>query len=209
MTESPAGNTEHYFSAQPAGEFTSTVIPVYLAGRELELETAGSVFSPDHLDGGTEALLRAVDDLPVSGSFLDIGCGWGPIALSMALESPAATVYAIDVNERALELTRRNAARVGADNVVVGTPEDVPANVEFDVIWSNPPIRVGKVELHAILNQWLPRLRVGGEAWMVVAKHLGADSFEKWIASEFATTHTIERASTHKGFRIFRVWRDS
>jgi 16S rRNA G1207 methylase RsmC len=209
MTESPASNTEHYFSAQPAGEFASTVIDVTLAGRDLRLETAGSVFSPDHVDGGTVALLRAVDALPESGSFLDVGCGWGPIALSMALESPQATVYAIDVNERALELTRRNAARAGASNVVVGTPDDVPADVEFDVIWSNPPIRVGKAELHTILNQWLPRLRVGGEAWMVVAKHLGADSFEKWIATEFATTHTIERASTHKGFRVFRVSRNS
>jgi 16S rRNA G1207 methylase RsmC len=167
------------------------------------------VFSPDHLDGGTDALLRAVDPLPNSGDFLDIGCGWGPIALSMALESPEATVYGIDVNERALELTRRNAARVGASNVVVGTPDEVPANVEFDVIWSNPPIRVGKAELHAILSTWLPRLRVGGEAWMVVAKHLGADSFEKWIATEFSETHSIERASNHKGFRVFRVTRTS
>ena len=208
MTESPSGNTEHYFSAQPAGEFSSAVIPVQLAGRDLEVETAGSVFSPDHLDGGTDALLRAVDLLPQTGSFLDIGCGWGPIALSMALEAPAATVYAIDVNERALELTRRNAARVGVDNVVVSAPDDVPANLEFDVIWANPPIRVGKAELHAILSQWLPRLRVGGEAWMVVAKHLGAESFEKWIASEFAETHSIERASNHKGFRVFRIERD-
>jgi 16S rRNA G1207 methylase RsmC len=209
MTESPAGNTEHYFSAQPAGEFASTVIPVYLAGRELELETAGSVFSPDHVDGGTDVLLRAVDALPETGTFLDIGCGWGPIALSMALESPAAAVYAIDVNQRALELTRRNTVRAGVENVVVATPDEVPENVEFDVIWSNPPIRVGKAELHAIMNQWLPRLRVGGEAWMVVAKHLGADSFEKWIASEFAETHSLERASNHKGFRVFRVFRDS
>jgi len=208
MTESPAGNTEHYFSAQPAGDFASTLIPVHLADRDLTLETAGSVFSPDHVDGGTDALLRAVDTLPETGNFLDMGCGWGPIAVSMALESPGATVYAIDVNERALELTRRNAVRAGAGNVLASTPDDVPADIEFDVIWSNPPIRVGKAELHAILNAWLPRLRVGGEAWMVVAKHLGAESFEKWISTEFAATHSIERASNHKGFRVFRVERD-
>ena len=209
MNETPAEHTEHYFSAHPAGEFTSTEHTVALAGKDYVIETAGSVFSPDHIDGGTEALLRAVDVLPASGNFLDIGCGWGPIALSMALESPDGDVFAVDVNERALELTRRNAARVGASNVVVARPNEVPASLRFDTIWSNPPIRAGKAELHAIMHTWIPRLKPGGQAWLVIAKHLGADSFEKWLRSEFAGTHTVERADQHKGFRVLRVTRHS
>ena len=207
MSETPAGQTEHYFSAQPAGDFSTELKTVELAGRTLEVETAGGIFSPDHVDTGTAALLRTVPAPPATGNLLDIGCGWGPIALSLALESPEAQVFAIDVNERALELSRRNAARVGASHVVVSRPDEVPAVIEFDAIWSNPPIRVGKSELHAIMQSWLPRLTVGGEAWMVVAKHLGADSFERWLNEEFGTTHTTERVDTVKGFRVLKITR--
>lgn len=201
--------SEHYFSASPAGEFRTAEISVTLAGREFLVETSGGIFSPDHVDAGTEALLRSVASPPESGNLLDIGCGWGPIALTLALESPEAQVYAVDVNERALELTRRNATRLGASNVSVSTPEQVDPEIEFNTIWSNPPIRVGKAELHSIMTTWLPRLTVGGEASLVIAKHLGADSFEKWLRTEFAATHQVERADTHKGFRVLTVTRIS
>ena len=106
---------DHYFSAQPSGEFVAKPLTVTLAGRSLEVETAGGVFSPGGLDVGTHVLLTHVADPPPSGDLLDLGCGWGPIALTLALESPHATVWAVDVNERALELTRRNAEALGLD----------------------------------------------------------------------------------------------
>ena len=204
MTEK---NTEHYFSAQPAGEFTSKVIAVRLAHGDYSVETAGGIFSPDHIDAGTEQLLYSAPTPPESGNFLDLGCGWGPMALTLALEAPTASVYAVDVNERALELTRRNATRLGRDNIIAGTPESLDASLSFDLIWSNPPIRVGKAELHDIMTTWLPRLTIGGEAYLVVAKHLGADSFEKWLGTEFASTHIVTREDTRKGFRIIKVVR--
>lgn len=207
MSETPAEHQEHYFSAQPAGDFTTSTKTAYLAGREVEVETAGGIFSPDHVDGGTVALLRTAPAPPETGNLLDIGCGWGPIALSMALESPHATVYAIDVNERAIELTRRNAERLGASGIIACTPEAVPEDVQFDAIWSNPPIRVGKAELHAIMRTWMPRLVAGGEAWLVVAKDLGGDSFQRWLNEEFGATHTTERIDTIKGFRVLRAVR--
>ena len=207
MSESSSAPAEHYFSANPAGEFKTSEVAVTLAGRDFLVETSGGIFSPDHVDAGTEALLRVVDTPPSTGNLLDIGCGWGPIALSLALESPEATVYAVDVNERAIELTGRNAARVGATNVRASRPDEVDAALEFDAIWSNPPIRVGKAELHAIMQTWIPRLTVGGLAWLVIAKHLGADSFEKWLRTEFGATHSVERADTHKGFRVIAVER--
>ena len=207
MNESSASASEHYFSASPSGELRTKEIEVTLAGQNFRVETSGGIFSPDHVDAGTEALLRTVENPPASGNLLDVGSGWGPIALTLALESPQAQVFAVDVNERALELTQRNARRVGADNVTVSTPDQIDPALKFDVIWSNPPIRVGKAELHNIMTTWLPRLNSGGQAWLVIAKHLGADSFEKWLRTEFGSTHEVERADTYKGFRVLLVER--
>lgn len=204
MTEK---KTEHYFSAQPAGEFRTTEIAVRLAHGDYTVETAGSIFSPDHIDAGTEQLLYSVPAPPETGNFLDLGCGWGPMALTLAIEAPEASIYAVDVNERALELTTRNAARLGLTNITAGLPGSIEPTVNFDLIWSNPPIRVGKAELHDIMKTWLPRLNVAGEAYLVVAKHLGADSFEKWLGTEFEATHSVTREDTRKGFRIIKVVR--
>lgn len=204
MTEK---KTEHYFSAQPAGEFRTTEIAVRLAHGDYTVETAGSIFSPDHIDAGTEQLLYSVPAPPETGNFLDLGCGWGPMALTLAIEAPEASIFAVDVNERALELTTRNAARLGLTNITAGLPGSIEPTVNFDLIWSNPPIRVGKAELHGIMKTWLPRLNVAGEAYLVVAKHLGADSFEKWLGTEFEATHSVTREDTRKGFRIIKVVR--
>lgn len=111
----------------------------------------------------------------------------------------------MDLNERALELTRMNAKKLGISTITALTSDAVSADDQFDLIWSNPPIRVGKSELHEIMQTWLPRLNAGGVAYLVVAKHLGADSFEKWLGSEFAGTHTVSRHDTRKGFRIIEV----
>ena len=116
-------------------------------------------------------------------------------------------MFAVDVNERSLELTKRNAAGAGLENIVVLRPEFVPQEIEFDQIWSNPPIRVGKDELHTIMRTWLPRLRVGGSARLVVQKHLGSDSLLRWLQEEFAATHTAERIDSQKTFRIIEVVR--
>lgn len=206
MTEK---KSEHYFSAQPTGQFTSSLINVRLAHGDYSVETAGGIFSPDHIDAGTEQLLYSVPTPPPTGNFLDIGCGWGPLALTLAIEAPSAHIYAVDVNQRALELTARNAARLQLENITTALPEDVDSSLRFDLMWSNPPIRVGKAELHNIMKMWLPRLNLGGNAYFVVAKHLGADSFEKWLGTEFASTHAVTREDTRKGFRIINVTRIS
>jgi len=192
--------SDHYFTAQPAGEASFRTITVTLAGRELAVTTAGGVFSPEHLDTGTRVLLERVPAPPATGDLLDLGCGWGPIAISLALQSPDATVWAVDVNERALGLVRRNCAKLGISNVNAALPSDVPGDLRFAAIWSNPPIRVGKQELHAILEQWLPRLDDDATAWLVVAKHLGAESLQRWIADSLGLE--VERAANSKGFRV-------
>jgi 16S rRNA (guanine1207-N2)-methyltransferase len=199
-----SGN-DHYFTARPASPDERRVRTVTLGGQELDVETAGGVFSPDHVDLGTDVLLRSVPVPPPGGDLLDLGCGWGPIALSLALASPGARVWAVDVNERALDLVRRNAERLGCTNVVATTPDEVPDDVRFAAVWSNPPIRVGKAELHALLLRWLPRLAPGADAHLVVAKNLGADSLQRWVAQTLAGTADVERVASAKGFRVLRV----
>lgn len=196
---------DHYFSAQPSGEFVAKPLTVTLAGQPRELQTAGGVFSPGGLDVGTHVLLTHVAAPPPGGDLLDLGCGWGPIALTLALESPHAIVWAVDVNERARELTKRNAEALGLTNVRVAAPDEVPDNVRFKAIWSNPPIRVGKNELHDMLDRWLPRLREAADAWLVVSRNLGSDSLQRWMESRYAGHLTVTRAATHKGFRVLRV----
>ena len=202
---SGGGGQTHYFSERPAGAGTRHSVPVVLAGRELEVVTAGGVFSAERLDLGTRVLLREAPPPPASGHLLDLGCGWGPLALTLGLRSPAATVWAVDVNPRALELTRENARRAGVHGLRAATPDEVPADVTFDAVWSNPPIRVGKEALHELLLRWLPRLRPAAQAHLVVQRNLGADSLHAWLAATLGPGFTVERAGSAKGYRVLRV----
>lgn len=196
---------DHYFSEDPTSEFNPKEISVSIAGREVTLQTAGGVFSPDRIDVGTSVLLAHLNEAPPSGNLLDVGCGWGPIALSLAMQSPKATVWAVDVNQRALDLTAANAARLGLKNVRVSKPEDVPANLKFQGIWSNPPIRVGKDELHGLLLHWLPRLDHEAESYLVVQKNLGADSLHRWLEGVLPEAFVVRRFDTAKQFRVLLV----
>jgi 16S rRNA G1207 methylase RsmC len=198
---------EHYFSATPTGDPAYRPLAVRLAGREVSVTTANGVFSPDRIDTGTQVLLGNVPAPPPGGDLLDLGCGWGPVSLTLALESPHARVWAVDVNERALDLVRRNAASLGLDNVTACLPDEVPDDLRFMTIWSNPPIRVGKNELHAMLQHWLPRLDVGADAWLVVQRNLGSDSLQRWMQAEFPSDYAFLRAATNKGYRVLRCRR--
>ena len=197
---------EHYFSAQPSAGERRREVGFTAGGREHALVTAGGVFSADRLDAGTAVLLRKAP-LPragAAGPFLDLGCGYGPIACVLAASAPGATVWAVDVNERARALATENVARLGAANVRVAAPEEVPEEVRFAEIWSNPPIRIGKADLHAMLDRWLARLAPDGVAWLVVARHLGGDSLQRWLEER---GHKVERHASQKGYRILRVGR--
>ncbi len=205
--EAGPASGDHYFSAVPSSAENLRTVRVTLAGRDLELTTAGGVFSPDRLDSGTAVLLANTPPPPPSGHLLDLGCGWGPIALSLALLSPHATVWAVDVNERALDLVRRNAEDLQLDNVNAVTPDDVPDDVVFRTIRSNPPIRVGKNELHGLLERWIPRLDERSDAWLVVQRNLGSDSLQRWLAATFDHGYSVHRAATGRGYRVLRVRR--
>jgi 16S rRNA (guanine1207-N2)-methyltransferase len=197
-------SNEQYFAAQPASELNLRTFHARLAGQVYELTTASGIFSPERVDVGTEVLLANTPTPPPGGNLLDLGCGWGPIALSLAIASPRATVWAVDVNERALDLVRRNARSLGLDNVNACTPDNVPTDVSFMTIWSNPPIRVGKNELHGLLERWLPRLEPGSDAWLVVQRNLGSDSLQRWLEATYPDEFAFTRAATNKGYRVLR-----
>lgn len=198
----------HYFSASPAGPEHIHELSVVLAGRPIRVTTADGVFSGGRVDPGTAVLLRTVPDPPASGVLLDLGCGWGPLALTMGLLSPQATVWAVDSNVRAVRLVQRNAADLGLDGIRAVLPEEVPNDLGFAAIWSNPPIRIGKTALHELLLAYLPRLLPGAQAHLVVQRHLGSDSLQTWLAASLGVAFEVRRIASAKGYRVLRVRRD-
>ena len=193
---------EHYFSADPSVPFRRQPVQAAVWGRELALTSGSGVFAQGRLDVGTAVLFRETEP-PGPGTFLDLGCGYGVIGLAIAERVPQATVWAVDVNERALLLAAENAAALGvADRFTAVTPERVPDGLVFDEIWSNPPIRIGKEALHTMLLTWLPRLAPGGRAVMVVGRFLGADSLQRWLGEQGYPTRRVGSA---KSFRVLET----
>jgi 16S rRNA G1207 methylase RsmC len=206
MTSEPSQPQPHYFrTPDPTKPPSRRELDLVLAGREVTLTVTGGVFSSERIDLGTRVLLREVPPPPPAGDLLDLGCGWGPLAITQALQSPEATVWAVDVNALALELTAANAQRAEVSTVRAVLPDDVPDSVRFAAIWSNPPIRIGKAALHELLLRWLPRLVPGGQAHLVVQRHLGADSLHRWLQESLPVGWTVERAGSAKGYRVLRV----
>ena len=195
--------SDHYFSADPESSERRQPIRVSVWGQELPLETASGVFSAGRLDIGTAVLFRNTNPPTHPGRYLDLGCGYGVIACALAREVQSAEVWAVDVNERALALCADNAASLGlSERVHVARPGDVPDDLDFDEIWSNPPIRVGKQALHDLLLTWLPRLTPEGHARLVVGKNLGADSLQRWLGEQ---GYPCTRVASSKGFRVLDV----
>jgi 16S rRNA (guanine1207-N2)-methyltransferase len=193
---------EQYFTRRPASRSDRRTVAVRLPDVRLDLVTDRGVFAGTRLDPGTETLLRRGELVVPDGPVLDLGCGYGPIALTLARRNPAATIWAVDVNERARELCRENARATGLANVTVAAPDAVPADLRFAALWSNPPIRIGKGPLHELLLRWLGRLDAGAAGHLVVHKHLGSDSLARWLGEQ---GWTATRRASHDGYRLLDV----
>lgn len=193
----------HYFDAEPQAASRPGAVTLVLPDVQLSLVTDAGVFAGDAVDLGTKYLLLD-GPRPAGGArhLLDLGCGYGPIALALARRAPDATVWAVDVNARARSLAEQNAVANSCTNVRVVEPHDVPDDVAFDGIWSNPPIRIGKDALHDLLGTWLPRLGSDAHAALVVQKHLGSDSLAEWLRTQ---GYAVERLGSRRGYRILDV----
>jgi 16S rRNA G1207 methylase RsmC len=195
---------DQYFTEQPTSASSPTSFTLQVDDLSLELVTDAGVFSRGRLDKGTRVLLAHAPDPHDRGDLLDLGCGYGPIALTLAARRRRSTVWAVDVNDRALDLTRRNAEAAGLANVRACRPEEVPEDVRFVGMWSNPPIRSGKAALHELLLGWLPR--VDGPSYLVVARNLGSDSLARWLGEQ---GYAVERLSSNAGYRVLAVERST
>jgi 16S rRNA G1207 methylase RsmC len=196
--------TGHYFDPAPAVPSKPRSVFLHLGELDLELQADRGVFGSRGVDLGTQLLLREAPQPPKAGDILDLGSGYGPIAIALAKRAPEARIWAVDINERAVELTRANARSAGAANVTAGLPDEVPGGLQFAAIYSNPPVRVGKTQLHELLLRWLPRLEPGGSAFLVVQRNLGSDSLAAWIATQ---GYAVSRLKSKKGYRILEVRR--
>jgi 16S rRNA (guanine1207-N2)-methyltransferase len=199
--------SSQYFAEQPVAARRPGTVHVLLPDVHLALATDSGVFSPGRLDPGTRFLLDAAPDPPAHGDLLDLGCGYGPLALVLASRAQAARVWAVDVNQRAIELCERNARRAGLGNVrcvAVGQsgPDAAQLPRQYDLIWSNPAIRIGKPALHAMLTGWLRRLAPGAAGYLVVQRHLGSDSLQRWLEQ---TGWSTARFAARAGYRILEV----
>lgn len=194
----------HYFET-PDGPVSYHQVNARLWQRDYVLLSAPGVFSAHRLDPGTTVLTRlTAPPLNRVARLLDLGCGFGPIAVGLASTCPKAQVDAVDVNQRAVDLTRLNAERYGLNHLTAFRPDEVPPGRGYDEIWSNPPIRIGKPALHDLLLTWFARLNPGGSATLVVAKNLGADSLQAWLTDQGWPTRRLGSAT---GFRVLRSHR--
>lgn len=195
-------NADHYFTSDTGDSFERESFSCQVWGHELTLSSAPGMFSRGHLDHATAVLFRETEP-PAQGQFLDLGCGYGVIGLAIAKAVPLAQVIGVEVNERAITLANENAKALRlAGRFVACTAEQVPSDLMFDEIWSNPPIRIGKPALRDLLLTWLPRLRPEGRAVMVVGKNLGADSLQRWLTEQ---GWPATRLASAKGFRVLEA----
>ncbi|WP_194914198.1 methyltransferase [Catenulispora rubra] len=193
-----------YWRAEPDGPARERVVSLDVPGREapIPLVSAEGVFGAQRVDRGTSVLIRnAPIPAPCTG-VVDLGCGYGAIAVSMGMRQPEAGLWAVDVNRRALALTARNAASAGVQNVVVAEPEAVPAALRFDRIYSHPPIKIGRSSMHELLDGWLRRLCHGGDAYLVIKQSMGADALHSWLND---TGFPARRAASKQGYRLLHV----
>jgi 16S rRNA (guanine1207-N2)-methyltransferase len=196
--------SSQYFTERPDSAHRPGTVHVVLPDVHLELATDSGVFSPGRLDPGTRLLLEAAPPPPAGGDLLDLGSGYGPLALVLATRSPRSRVWAVEVNRRAIGLCERNAASAGLANVRCLEPADASLPGTFQLIWSNPPIRIGKAELHALLAGWLGRLADGASAYLVVQRNLGSDSLQRWLAE---AGWQASRIAARSGYRVLQVSR--
>ncbi len=199
--EDEAEVTEHYFTERPKTVSRPKIIRVRLRGREFIFKTDRGVFAKDYVDLGTKRLVEVVQ-LPEKGEVLDLGCGYGVIGIALAATHPNLRVWMVDINERAIALTRGNLKRNRVSNAIVLKSDGVaalPAELRFDVVVTNPPIRAGKATILRLFREAFERLKVGGSLWFVARTRHGAKTLQRLTEEMFGNAECVD---IHGGYRV-------
>ncbi len=194
--------SEHYYTENPTSGHDERRIALRALGRELTFTTDAGVFSRDGLDRGTEVLLDALPEL--SGRVLDLGCGWGAVGVALGAKYPALEIVMTDINQRAVDLARRNLAANGVRAEVVQGDGFAAVEGAFDAIITNPPIRAGKAVIYGLFAQARDFLKPGGALYIVIRKQQGAPSALKYLKELYGDAEVIDRGS---GFHVIRARR--
>ncbi len=197
---------DHYYASQPTAAHDRKTWDTVLRGQSYRFVSDAGVFAKGGVDFGSRTLIEAMD-IPVNAEVLDVGCGYGPIGLAAARMAYEGHVTMIDVNSRAVELAKENAAANGVNNVTVLESDLFSAlgDQKFDVVLTNPPIRAGKATVHAIFEGAYERLRSGGSLWVVIQQKQGAPSAKEKLESLFSR---VVEVTKDKGYRIYRAVKD-
>ena len=192
----------HYFINDPNLKSNKKQIKYKFLGKESTFNTDNGVFSKDRVDFGTNVLLNSLEDLSNIKNVLDVGCGVGVIGISLAKKYSNLNVTMVDVNEKAVALTKENIALNKLSNCET-KESNVYSNVAgtFDMIISNPPIRAGKEIVHKIASEAKGFLSDDGFFYAVVQKKQGADSFKKKLEEVYGNVEIINKDS---GYIIFK-----
>lgn len=195
--------SDHYYSKTPGTESNPRWWNFTLRGHSMRFKTDQGVFSKNEVDFGSRVLIDAFKEPDAEGPFLDVGCGYGPIGLSLAKSFKDRDVHLVDVNNRALDLARENAVQNEVSSVKVYESDclDQVSSSDFAAILTNPPIRAGKKVVHRILEQSADRLTLGGELWVVIQKKQGAPSAKEKLEEIFGNVEVVQK---NKGYFILR-----
>lgn len=194
----------HYYSETPGTESKRETWDFILNDEKFRFTTDAGVFSKKEVDFGSRVLIESFVPPEVPGDYIDVGCGYGPIGLSLAKAEPDRTVQMVDINERAVELAKVNAQANKVDNVKI-MKSYLFAEVkdsDFAAVITNPPIRAGKAVVHQIFEDAHRKLCIGGELWVVIQKKQGAPSAMEKIEELFGQVETVAKK---KGYYILRA----
>ena len=185
---------DQYFTREPSSESRPVICEFEDRGRKYVFETDAGVFSRGEVDQGTEILLKALPDL--EGDILDLGCGWGVVGTCLKGRNPDARIVMVDVNLRALELSRKNLSRNGASAEVLESDgfEGIRDRT-FDAVVTNPPIRAGKEKVYEMLGDAAHLLKSGGQLFVVIRKQQGAESCMRYLKTLFDEVDKIDRSA--------------
>lgn len=190
---------EFYYSPEPTSAHDEREVEIDVLGVKSRCLTDAGVFSRDGLDTGTRAMLEALPEL--HGRVLDLGCGWGPVGVTLAQKYPECEIVMTDVNQRAAELSRRNLARNGARAEVVQGDGFENVSGAFDFILTNPPIRAGKAVIYGLFDAARAHLTEDGALYIVIRKQQGAESAQRYLQGIY---RDVARIARDKGYWVLR-----